>query len=197
MANLKSVAEQAWNQLFPRPGDEEAVDKEDFVATAKGEFAYQLWKKIKEDKILYGECDIPSYLLSETELEVVNDEMDISGLKIMRSIDQELWLQNIGGIGCECNYVKSTLNQTKMYCDDDSLADDAKPYYPQGKKIKFTKGVHKTPLPITYANQGEDINDKIEIDDAIAGIIRRELINIYGGKIGQEDKQNDSDSNSK
>ncbi len=192
MANLKSVAEQAWNQLFPRPGDEEAVDREDFVATAKGEFAYQLWKKIKEDKILYGDCEIPSYLLSEKELEVKDNEMDISELKIMRSIDQELWLQGIGGINCECIYVKSTLNQTKLLCDDDSLPDDARPFYPQGKKIKFPKGAHTTPLAIIYANQGEDIDDYIEIDDAIAGIIRRELINIYGGKIGEEDAKNDS-----
>ena len=197
MANLKSIAEQAWNQLFPRPGDEEAVDLEDFVATAKSEYAYQLWRKIKEDKLLYGECDIPSYLLSDAELEIENDEMDISSLKIMRSIDQELWLQNIGGIGCECNYIKSTLNQSKLLCDDDSLADDSKPYYPSGLKIKFPKGVHKTPLEITYANNGEEIDGRIEVDDAIGGIVRTRLIEIYGGKIGQEDKANDSDSNSK
>lgn len=197
MANLKSVAEQAWNQLFPRPGDEEAVDREDFVATAKSEYFFQIWRKIKEDKVVYGYCDIPSYLLSEKEVEVKDGVMDISELKIMRSIDEELWLQNIGGIACECQYVKSTLNQSKLLCDDDSLPDDAKTYYPQGKKIIFPKGVHKSPLSITYANQGEEVDDMIEIDDAIAGIIRRELINIYGGKIGQEDKQNDSDSNSK
>lgn len=192
MANLLSIAEQAWAQLFPRPNDEEAVDREDFVATAKSEYAFQLWKKIKEDKILYGDCDIPSYLLSEKELEVVDNEMDISSLKIMRSIDQELWLQSIGGIACECNYIKSTLNQTKLLCDDDSMADDAKPFYPQGKKIKFPKGVHKTPLEIIYANQGEEIDGQIEVDDAIGGIVRTRLIEIYGGKIGEEDAKNDS-----
>lgn len=192
MANLLSIAEQAWGQLFPRPGDETAVDKQDFVATAKSEYAYQLWRKIKEDKLLYGECDIPSYLLSEKELEVKDNEMDISELKIMRSIDQELWLQSIGGINCECVYVKSTLNNSKLLCDEDSLPDDARPFYPQGKKIKFPKGVHATPLSIIYANQGEEINEFIEIDDAIAAIIRRELINIYGGKIGEEDAKNDS-----
>lgn len=197
MANLLSIAEQAWSQLFPRPGDEEAVDREDFVATAKAEYAYQLWRKIKEDKVLYGDCDIPSYLLSEKELEVVNNEMDISSLKIMRSIDQELWLQNIGGINCECNYVKSTLNQSKMYCDDDSLSDDSKPYFPQGLKIKFPKGVHKSPLEITYANNGEEIDGRIEVDDAVGGIVRVRLIEIYGGKIGQEDKSNDSNSSTK
>lgn len=197
MANLLSIAEQAWNQLFPRPGDEEAVDKQDFVATAKSVFAYELWRKIKEDKFLYGECDIPSYLLSQAKLAVVDNEMDISGLKIMRSIDQELWLQDIGGVRCDCLYVKSTLNNTKLLCDDDSLPDDAKTFYPFGQKIIFPKGVHDSPLEISYANQGEEINERIEIDDAIAGIVRVRLIEIYGGKVGQPDTANDSDPNSK
>jgi hypothetical protein len=197
MANLLSIAEQAYNQLFPRPTDEEAVDKQDFVATAKNVFAYELWRKIKEDKLLYGECDIPSYLLSEAKLDVKDDEMDISSLKIMRSIDQELWLQNIGGMNCECLYVKSTLNLSKILCDDDSLPDDSRTFYPQGLKIKFPNGVHATPLSIIYANQGEEVNERIEIDDAIAGIVRVRLIEIYGGKIGQEDKANDSNSNTK
>jgi hypothetical protein len=197
MANLKSIAQQAYDQLFPRPTDEEAVDLQDFVATAKSIFAYELWKKIKEDKLLYGECDIPSYLLSEKELEVVDNKMDISSLKIMRSIDQELWLQDIGGPTCECPYVKSTLNLTKILCDDDSLPDHSKTYYPQGKSIIFPNGVHKTPLTIIYANQGEEVNDVIEIDDAIAAIIRVRLIEIYGGKVGVADTENDTNPNSK
>lgn len=197
MANLLSIAEQAWGQLFPRPTDEEAVDREDFVATAKAEYAFQLWKKIKEDKLLYGDCDIPSYLLSEKELDVVDNEIDISELKIMRSIDQELWLQGVGGIDCECQYIKSTLNHTKLLCGDDSLPDDAKPFYPFGKKIKFPKGAHNSKLTIQYANQGEEIDDNIEVDDAIGGIVRTRLLEIYGGKIGTADTKNDSDPNSK
>jgi hypothetical protein len=195
MANLKEIAELAWGQLFPNPGDETAVDREDFVATAKSEYAYQLWRKIKEDKREYGQCDIPSYLLSEAELEVSGSEMDISGLKIMRSIDQELWLQDVGGLNCECVYVKSTVNHNKALCDDDSLPDDARTYYPLGKKIVFPKGVHKTPLKIIYANNGEDIDDMIEVDDAIAGIVRRSLIEIYGGKTGKEDKTDNTNPN--
>jgi hypothetical protein len=194
MANLLSIAEQCWSQIFPRPNDEEAVDREDFVATAKNQYALELWKKIKEDKVVYGESDIPSYLLSEAEMEVVDNEMDISSLNIMRSIDQDLWLQDIGGMNCECLYVKSTLNNTKALCDDDSLPDNAKTFYPQGKKIKFPLGVHKTQLKINYANKGETIDDNLEIDDMIAGIIRRSLIDIYGGKIGAEDNTNDSTS---
>lgn len=195
MANLLSIAEEAWSQIFPRPNDEEAVDREDFVATAKTQYAFELWKRIKEDKREYGTCDIPSYLLSEAELEVVDNEMDISSLSIMRSIDQELWLQDIGGVSCECLYVKSTLNQTKSLCDDDSLPDTAKTFYPLGKKIKFPRGTHKTPLKIVYANNGQEIDGMIEVDDAIGGIVRIRLIEIYGGKIGPEDPSNDSQSN--
>lgn len=195
--NLKEVAEVSWSQLFPNSGDEAGVDREDFVSTAKSEYAYQLWRKIKEDKVVYGESDIPSYLLSEAEIEVVNDEMDISSLNIMRSIDQELWLQDIGGMNCECAYIKSTMNNEKLLCDDDSLPEDAKTFYPAGKKIKFPRGVHASPLKITYANNGEDIDDFIEVDDAIGGIVRTRLVEIYGGKVGAEDKKNDSNSNNK
>lgn len=193
MANLLSIAEQAWSQIFPRPNDEEAVDKGDFVATAKSEYAFQLWRKIKEDKREYGEADIPSYLLSETELDVTDNVMDISSLKIMRSIDQELWLQDIGGMNCECLYVKSTLNNSKLLCDDDSLPDDARTFYPLGKKIIFPRGTHSDKLKITYANSGEEIDGMIEVDDAVGGIVRSRLIEIYS-RIGQEDTQNDSSS---
>lgn len=194
MANLLSIAEQAWSQLFPRPGDEEAVDREDFVATAKAEYAYQLWLKMKADKRETGEVDVPSYLLSEASLEVVDDEMDISDLKIMR-LDSEMWLQNVGGTNCQCVYVKTTLNSNKILCEDDSLPDDYRTYYPIGKKIKFPKGVHKTPLEIIYANNGQDVDENIEVDDAIGGVVRRSLIDIYAGKVGREDDQNDSNSN--
>lgn len=193
--NLKAVAELRWLQLFPSGSDEPTIDREDFVATARSEYCFLVWKKIKEDKVLYGECDIPSDLLREVKLDVVDNSMDLSSLKIMRSIDQELWLQNIGGMNCECVYVKSTVNNTKLLCDDDSLSDDAKTYYPQGKKIIFPNGVHETPLSILYATSGEDIDDNIEIDDAIAALVGERLIQIYGGKTGIADKQNDSNSN--
>lgn len=195
MANLLSIAELSWLQLFPSGSDEPTIDREDFVATAKSEYAFQLWRKIKEDKLLYGEADIPSYLLSETELDVTDNVMDISSLKIMRSIDQELWLQDIGGLACECIYVKSTLNNTKILCDDDSLPDNSKTFYPLGKKIIFPQGTHKDKLKIIYANNGEDIDGEIEVDDAVGGIVRTRLIEIYGGKIGVADTANDSNSN--
>lgn len=199
MANLLSIAEQAWRQLFPNPGDETALKKEEFIAAAKTEYAYQLWLKIKQDKREYGECEIPSYLLSETvpPLDVVDNQVDISSLKIMRSIDQELWLQNVGGVVCECRYVKSTINHTQLMCDDDSLGDNDRTYYVVGKKIVFPRGTHKSTIAIIYANSGEEIDGRIEVDDMIAGVVRRTLIEIFGGKIGVEDKVNESNSNVK
>lgn len=197
MANLKEIAEVAWGQLFPNPGDEVAVDREDFVSTAKTEYAFQIWRRIVEDKREYGTADIPSYLLTEVRLPVVGDEIDLTGLNIMRSVPEEQWLQDVGGMNCDCSYVKSSVNDWKKLCDDDSLPDDAKIVYPVGKKLKFPLGTHADEIQITYANQGEDIDDVIEIDDAIGGIVRMRLIEIYGGKVGQEDKRNDSNTNLK
>lgn len=192
MANLLSIAEQAWRQLFPGPSDEVKVKKEEFIATAKTEYALQLWTKLMAEKREEGYFNVPSYLLSEAELPVENDVMDISSLKIMRSIPWETWLANVGGINCECPYVKTTFNMAQILCDDDSLPDNARTYYAVGKKVKFPKGVHKTPLPITYANSGEKIDGSIEVEDSIAGMVRRTLIEIYGGKIGTQDVTNNT-----
>lgn len=102
MANLLSIAELAWRQLFPGPSDEVKVKKEEFIATAKTEYSYQLWLRIMADRREFGEWDVPSYLLSEVELPVVNKEMDITSLKIMRGLPWETWLSNIGGVNCTC-----------------------------------------------------------------------------------------------
>lgn len=197
MANLKEIAELAHSQLFPNSGDEVAVDIEDFVATAKVLHAYELWRKIKEDKREYGECDIPSYLLKEAELEVEDNRISLEGLNIMRGIDQELWLQDVGGMNCECTYVKSTVNHTKLLCDDDSLPDDQRTFYPVGKQILFPQGAHSDKIKITYAHNGDETDDYIDVDDVVAGIVRTRLIEIYTGKIGQEDNKNDTNVNSK
>ena len=194
MANLRAIAELAWRQVFPNPSDETKLKKGDFIATARSEYAYQMLLFYWNEKQREGYWNIPSYLLTEVEKDIINDEMDISDLKILFSLPQEIWLQNIGGINCECKYVKSDVNKSQLLCDDDSLGDGARTYYPIGKKIKFPKGVHANKLPIIYANNGNAVDDNIEVDDAVAGIVRRSLIEIYTGKTGQEDKTNNSNS---
>lgn len=194
MANLLSAAELAWKAIFPEGSDETKVKKEQFIADAKLMYANELWLKIMAGKREDGQIEVPSYLLSEKEIDIENNQMDLSQLKIMRSLPWEIWLQNIGGINCECRYVKSTLNLAQVLCDDDSLADSDKTYFVVGKKINFPRGTHKNKLPIIYANGGEKIDDNIEVDDQIAALVRIGLVNLYAGKTGREDKTNNSSS---
>jgi hypothetical protein len=192
MANLNTIAELTWRQLFPNPTDEVKVKKEQFMEDAKTEYALQMWLRILEERRNEGHVEVPSYLLSEDELPVENGVMDISELKIMRGLPWETWLQNVGGVSCKCRYIKSTLNDSQLMCDDDSLNDGDKTYYVVGKKIKFPQGVHATPLPIIYANNGENVDGDTEVDDSIAGLVRRALVELYGGKVGAADKTNNS-----
>lgn len=126
---------------------------------------------------------------------MINNEADISGLNVFEGFPSEIWLQNIGGINCECKYIKSTVNRSQLLCDDDSLPETARTYYVVKNKIKFPNGVHSNKLPIIYAGMGEGIDGDIDIDDAIASLVRQRLIDIYLGKIAKEDVTNNSDSN--
>lgn len=195
MADLKSIAQLAYDQLFPNPTDEEKVSRIDFLETAKSEYAYQSLLMYWKEKATEGMFNIPGNLSTEAEFDVVNNEIDISSLDIMSRLPNDLWLQNIGGLTSECNYIKSNVNQTQLLKDDDSLPEDYKTYLIVGKKIKFPQGTHKSPISIIVANSGKEVEDSIEVDDAIAGIIRRSLIEIYGGKIGVENKTNDTNGN--
>lgn len=193
MARLNAIAELTWRQLFPKGDDETKITPEEFLATAKSEYAYQFWQKMRADKALEGDYQIPSYLLSEANLDVVDDEMDVSSLKIMQGLDADIWLQNVGGVTCKCLYIRSTLNNTQLLCGDDSRPEDARTYYPLSKKIVFPQGVHTSPLKIIYANSGQDMDGNVEVDDVLAGLIRRGLIEIYG-KVGKEDATNNTNS---
>jgi hypothetical protein len=196
MARLKEVAELAWRQVFPNPNDETSISKEEFITTAKGEYALQLWIQAKNEKREEGFYNVPTFLLSEATLDVEDNAVDISDLDILRALPSEIWLQNIGGIRSKCEYVKSTVNQAQLLGDaDDGLADNVKTYYVLGKKIYFPRGTHSTKLPIIYANSGGDVDDDIEIDDMIAGIIRTRLVEIHIGRTGMEDKTNNQNPN--
>lgn len=195
MVSIQETAELCWLQLNPTPGDETANTKEEFIATAKSTFAYNqlllAWKEKRDE----GSFQVPSYLSTETiPLDVVNNEIDISGFDIMRSLPQEVWLQNIGGINCNCVYIKSTINQSQLLCDDDSLGDN-KTYFVIGDKIRFPKGTHSNKLPIIYANNGMQLDGLTMIDDAMASIVRDKLFEIYGGKVAPVDPTNNTNPN--
>lgn len=196
VANLKSIAQLAFNQLNPGGGDETSLDVEEYVETAKSEYAWQMQLWYWAERQREGEAVMPSHLLKEVEMDVVDDAIDISSLSIFRNFSSDLWLQNIGGLSCTCRYQKSDLNLTQLLCGDDSQDENVKTYYVVGKKIKFPQGTHAKKLTIIYANRGEDVDDEIEIDDGVAGIVRSRLIEIYGGKVPAEDTTNNSNPNS-
>lgn len=196
MSSLKEICELAWEQIMPLPTDETAISKESFIATGRYEYAYQFLLWYWKEKATEGVFNMPADLSTQAELPVVDNEMDISELDIMSRLPNDLWLQNIGGILCDCTYVKSNINQTQLLKDDDSLPEVYKPYLIVGKKIIFPKGVHKTPLSIIYANSGNSINDDIEVMPEIGAIVRTRLVEIYGGRIGSADKNNNTNPNS-
>lgn len=191
MANLNEIADLSWLKNNPSGSDETAIPKEVYIRTAYNEFAYQsllmAWKQKADDYY-----EVPSYLLTEVEKDVVKNEIDISDLHYFKSLPMEMWLQRIGEMDCECRYIKSTLNLSQLLCEDDSLPDDNRPYYAIGNKIKFPKGTHKNKLLITYANMGDTLSGYVEVDEAIASIIRDKLDAIYSGKVPQTDVTNNT-----
>jgi len=197
MANLLEISELAWSQIFPHPTDETAVTKEEFITTAKIQYPLQMWVHARAERNEEGVFNVPSNILVQSDPLPVNDnEIDISGLKIMKGLPNEVWLQNIGGLTCKCKYVKSTLNVSQIMCEtEDGLGDDVKTYFVLGNKIIFPKGTHANALTIIYANNGIENDGKYEVDDVVGALIQQQLILIYTNKIGKEDKSNDGNPN--
>lgn len=191
--SIGEIAELSWAKIFPI-GSRAPIPKESFIRTAYAEFAMQsllmAWKEKSDDYY-----EVPYYLLAEVEKSVENNEMDISDLKVFKSLPMQMWLQNIGGADCHCKYVKSTFNLTQLLCEDDSLDDESKTYYAIGKKIVFPKGTHAKTLKLTYANMGNTIEGDVEVDEAIASIIRDKLDAIYLNKIPATDTTNQQNPN--
>lgn len=196
MANLLEIAELAWSQIWPHPTDEAAITKEEFITTAKIQYPLQMWVHARNTKNEDGVFNIPSNILVQSDpLPVKDNKIDISGLKIMRGLPNERWLQNIGGLTCQCKYVKSDVNLSQIFQDvDDGLPDGTKTFLILGKEIIFPKGTHANALPIIYASDGIENDGLYEVDDVVGALIQQQLISIYGGKMGKEDSNNDGKS---
>ena len=194
MPSLQSIAEVAWRQIFPNPGDETAITKEEFIETARGQYAWEIWRIAKEDKRSEGFFNVPSNLMSNAHLDVVDNKVDLTGLNILRALPNDTWLINVGGFLSKCKYIASTINTTQLLQDDDSLPDDARTYLVVGNEILFPKGVHSNPLPLIYANNGMGLDEnEVEVEDYIGAIVRTKLIDIYGRK-GVEDETNNNNA---
>lgn len=195
MATLESACELAWRQCFPTPSDETGVTKEEFIESGQLEMATQLWLAMWNERSQDGNYDIPSYLLSELEVEVINNEVDLSEYNILRGLPKNIWLRQVGQIGCGCDYIQTTQNLSALLCDEESRGHGYRTYLPLGKKIKFPQGTHSKKLTLVVANMGENIDGTIEVDDVIGSIVRDKLVEKYLGRTNPVDNTNNSNSN--
>lgn len=192
------VAELAHRQMFPSSGDDTVVLLAEVKRTAVSEYAYQMLLRAYQEKREEGVYEIPSYLLSEVEKPVIYGKVDISDLKFFKSITGDNWIVGITPIDktCDCRMIKSTYSRRRILCDDDSMDDSSFPYYVLSDKVIFPKKPPVKSVSIVYANTGQDVDGNMEIDDAIAALVRRGLMDIYLGKTGKNDETiNDNSDN--
>lgn len=193
MADLKSIAQVSYDQVYPNASQQTSVKLEHFIEAAKSKYAWELWRQSKELKRADGEWEIPSVLFRQDEIEVIDNVADISGLSIFKTQDGDTWISNIGGIACDCAYIKQTVNLAQILCDSD-YHGNGKPYVVIGNKISFPSGSHKSKLPIIYASNGDDIDDEIPVDDMTAELVGIYLFQRFSNRL-PEDRSNDSNSN--
>lgn len=198
MANLLEIAELTYRQIFPNPREKTAITLEEFVATAKVEYAAAMWIYHYEMINVDGFFQMPSDLISETELDVENKRIDVSSLKYLASLPGDLWIQSLGTDECDCKLIKTTIALWNTLCDDDSLPDNVYPYYLSGKSILFPKGVPRSvkKMKILYASMGNDLDENmIEVNDYIASKVRDKLGAIYGKRVPADTTNNQNTDN--
>lgn len=193
MADLLEICQEVYNEAFPNATAQTSVKVDHVIVAGKARYAFEMWLRSKNSAREDGMWEVPSELLRESDIEVKNNEADISALNIFRSFEGDVWVQNIGGINCECSYVRHSVNLSQILCDDEYLGN-SRSYIPMGKKIKFPNGTHLKTLPIIYASNGEDLENEIEIDDGIAALVSDYLWKRFTGRL-PEDRSNDSNSN--
>ncbi len=196
MASIQAIAQLAHRQIFPNPNDEVSITLVEFIETAKVEYAYRLWEMNRTEWQQMGENNVPPNLLSFTNLVVENGRANIKELKALRGLPGNAWIQSLGGIACgDCRYVLMDFNKWKLLCDDDSRAG-TKAAIPAGTEIIFPEGTWEKDgkVEMVYANTGTGLDGTTEVEDAIGGLVRRSLIDIYSKRF-PEDKTNNSSGN--
>lgn len=195
MVSLQTLGEVVHRQIMGNNSDEVRITLEEVIEAAKIQYGTEVWTQAYLFYRDWGYYEIDTVILREVEKEVKNNEIDLTDLSIMRSIPFEMWIQSVGGVSCECQYIKSTLSLSKILCNEDSLGHD-RTWYVVGNKIKFPQGTKEKKLPIIYANDGSDLDtDETFIPDAIAGMVRQKLLEQYLGRIPPTDMSNNSSPN--
>lgn len=192
MTTLESVCELAWLHCFPKADDETAVTKDEFIEAGRLEMATQLWLSMWNERNADASYEVPSYLLSEYELPVVDNQVDLSCISVLRGLPKDIWLRNIGGLTCDCEYVKTNQDLSSLLCDEDSRGHGNRTYFPFGTKIVFPQGTHVNPIKIIVANMGENVDTSIEVDEIIGNAVRDKLVEKFLGKSNQVDTTNNN-----
>lgn len=193
MANLLEIAQEVYDEVFPNPSPQNAVKFDHVLVVAKSRYAYELWLKSKNDAREDGGWEVPSALWREAEIEVSNNKADISHLKIFRSYDGDAWLGSVGD-GCDCPYVRVSMNLYGVIGCDKEYLGNSLPYTVIGNSIKFHNGAHSKTVPIVYASSGEDMDDNVEIDDAMSALVSDYLWKRFANKL-PVDRTNNSNEN--
>ena len=188
MASLYSIAELVWRQIHPRPGDETGVLKQEVIASAKVEYggiiavaAYQ--------KRSVEEFEVPSEIVdfADIDVDVKTGTADISGLKIIRALPNDLWWIALTG---KCHYVKTNAASVHLFAPDNTGKVRV---YATKNKLIFPEGVSESKLSFVFAGTGQ-VDDYIEMPDEFGSMLRDRLEKIYLGKIGKEDLTNNAAS---
>jgi len=188
MVKLFSIAETVWRQIHPQPGDETSVLLAEVIASAKVEYAgviainaYQLRAE--------NEFEVPSEIIGVKKIDIQDNVADLSNLKIVRGLPNDLWFISLTGE--KCGYVKTTASGHLL-----SNPQDIQPkkfVYAVGERLIFPDGTQDKNATLVYADAGTDFND-IPIPENLGMLVRQRLEQIYLGKVGREDLTNNSSS---
>lgn len=189
---IKELATIAYNQVFPTGGDAPSITVQEFIRTAIAEYSYQFllmyWRERNEE----GMYHLPAAVLTEKEFDVIDGSyVDTEDVNFLLSLPKDAWLVSVKPsldekYKCSCKFIKSTLTDSELFCDDDSLDDSYTPFYPVRGKIIFPKGTSAKKVRVVYADAGKDDGD-IEIDNTLAALVRARLLEIYLGKVPKKD----------
>lgn len=194
MPTLNEVCELVWRKVVPNGSAQSDTKRDEIIATGQLQYASSMWIRSKELEASDGYFEIPAGLLTEKEFPVNDNMIDLTDEPVLNSLGSNGWLQDVGGVGCDCKYIKSSLNEEKILKGDDSIGN-ARTFFPVGKKIMFPRGTHNSKLKVTYVNNGSGLDaDEIMIDEYVGAKVMDKLMQLYGPHI-PADHSADSNSN--
>jgi hypothetical protein len=195
LPTLEAIARGVHIQIYPSQNDETPIKFGVFLSAAKTHYAYRVWELNRADANGMGENNIPPSLLTVGELLVKENVADISKLQALTSLPSNTWIQSLGGFECgDCEYDIMDMNKWKLLCKDKSRKEGDKAVIVIGNTIRFPEGTFddNETVEIVYANLGQGLNGKTEIDQALGALVRRDLLNDFS-KRSPLDKTNNSD----